>query len=574
MPLLTDEALPGSQTINLYRRTYTTILRSRGEVRLRAFDAAHREARPSLHADAADQRPDPGALIYAVNRLPKVANCVDHIWLAQMPEQVVRATGQSVEGWERVRAPARRRAWYYDGARTLAVYIASPSDLDDMVPTLVAYQIEWNKLHDRLSTAPALRDRVLEAGSCTPDLLEELAAALDVPPADWARLLRAWDEAVWETVRRIAAAPKDLGIRLIGGTHTAYAKLVRRWSGPIAQHLAERGLVQRPIYFISSNTHGLVNLLSGYSLRQAAQLEDFLRTTRDGEAAELREAWHYSNRENLLYYVDRLWTRRHPDPQARIRDRTAEEEAVGIRRIPAQIGLDVDAQVIELDRLRPDRCDPRLADIAPALRDSGAVIVNIDYPLGLAAYRILREVAEICDRLVGVYVVGKAATLNGDVGDILISDVVFDEHSSNTYSFPNAFRYDDVAPYLACGSVLDNQKAVTVRGTFLQNRDYLEVFYREHYTVVEMEAGPYLSAVYEASYPTRHPVGEAVHFRELPFDLGIIHYASDTPYTRARTLGGQSLSFEGIDSTYAAIIAVVRRIARQTGRSEKVQTNV
>jgi hypothetical protein len=110
------------------------------------------------------------------------------------------------------------------------------------------------------------------------------------------------------------------------------------------------------------------------------------------------------------------------------------------------------------------------------------------------------------------------------------------------------------------GSALDNQKAVSVRGTFLQNRAYLEFFYRELFTVVEMEAGPLLSAVYEASHPSRHPVGEHVHFRRLPFDFGVIHYASDTPYTQARTLGGRSLSFEGIDSTYASTVAVLRRI--------------
>jgi hypothetical protein len=39
-----------------------------------------------------------------------------------------------------------------------------------------------------------------------------------------------------------------------------------------------------------------------------------------------------------------------------------------------------------------------------------------------------------------------------------------------------------------------------------------------------------------------------------------MHYASDTPYTRARTLGSRSLSFEGVDSTYAAAVAIARRI--------------
>ena len=189
-----------------------------------------------------------------------------------------------------------------------------------------------------------------------------------------------------------------------------------------------------------------------------------------------------------------------------------------------------------------------------------AVILNVDYPLGMAAYYIGRQIAERIVDLRGFYVLGKAATLNGAVGDVMFADEVFDEHTGNVYSFPNAFGYDEVAPWLERGSALDRQKAVTVRGTFLQNRDYLELFYREAYTIVEMEAGPYLSAVYEATYPERHPLDDAVHFRDLPFDVGFIHYASDTPYTRARTLGSRRLSFEGIDSTYAATVAITRRI--------------
>jgi hypothetical protein len=448
------------------------------------------------------------------------------------------------------------------------VHIASPSDLDDMVPTLVAYQIEWNKMHDRLAGHGALRE-ALATGAFGPDTEPALMEAHGLRPEEWTRLLRAWGEAAWPTLAAIAAAPKDLRVRLIGGTHTAYAKLIRRWSEPIAGLLAAKGLARWPVYFVSSNTHGLVNLLSGYVPRRVGRLEEFLNTTAYEEAVALREAWHWSNRENLLYYAARLWARSHPDREARIRERTAEEEASGIWHIAATSGMDVDAQVIELARLDPKCLDPRLQDVAEALVASGAVVVNIDYPLGLAAYRILREVSEIVHRLAGVYIVGKAATLNGDVGDLLISDVVWDERSANTYSYPNAFRYADLAPYIARGSVLDNQKAVTVRGTFLQNRAYLETYYREHFTVVEMEAGPYLSAVYEATYPTRHPVGEPVHFRELPFDLGIVHYASDTPYTRARTLGGRGLSFEGIDATYGAMIAVVRRIAAQSAFRER-----
>ena len=162
----------------------------------------------------------------------------------------------------------------------------------------------------------------------------------------------------------------------------------------------------------------------------------------------------------------------------------------------------------------------------------------------------------------GVYVLGKAATLNADVGDVMISSVVHDEHSRSTYWLDNAFSVDDLAADLRFGTGLDNQRAVTVKSTFLQNRAYLDFYYREAFTVVEMEAGPFCNAVYEIADADRFPVGEAVNFSKLPIDLGIIHYASDTPYTQARTLGARGLSYYGMDSTYASSLAILRRILR------------
>jgi hypothetical protein len=56
-----------------------------------------------------------------------------------------------VENWQQVSAPGRRRRSYFDGEHTLAVFIASRSDIDDLVPMITAYQIERSKLYHRLN---------------------------------------------------------------------------------------------------------------------------------------------------------------------------------------------------------------------------------------------------------------------------------------------------------------------------------------------------------------------------------------------------------------------------------------
>ena len=217
-----------------------------------------------------------------------------------------------------------------------------------------------------------------------------------------------------------------------------------------------------------------------------------------------------------------------------------------------------------LSKLDASAIDPRVGAVDERkLHESDACVVNVDYPLGEAAYHILRQVAEQAAWIAGVYVLGKAATLNADVGDVMIPNAVYNEHSGNTYWLDNCFTAGDVQPNLVYGSALDNQRAVTVRGTFLQNRDYLDFYYQGHYTVVEMEAGPYLDACYEVGQAERYPVGESVNMAQVNFDLGIVHYASDTPYTQARTLGARGLSYRGMDSTYASAIAVARRILQR-----------
>ena len=270
-----------------------------------------------------------------------------------------------------------------------------------------------------------------------------------------------------------------------------------------------------------------------------------------------------NNKNNFLYYALRRYATQ-PDVDRRRRESEAE---IGITRVPSLHGFDIEAQVIEMDKLDPERMDPRLWCASPAemaqLRASDAIIVNIDYPLGMAAYHVLAKISQYVVRMQGIYVIGKAATLNARVGDVMIANVVYDEHSQNSYLFGNCFSASDVIPYLTLSSVLDNQKVVTVHGTFLQNAQYMDVFYREGYSIVEMEAGPYLSAVYEMVRAQRHPVNEIVNLYIAPFDIGFLHYASDTPRSKGRTLGEGSLSYAGAEPTYATAIATLRRIFKK-----------
>jgi hypothetical protein len=549
-----------SDEVELYQRTYTTLLRSSGETRLRVLESSHMAMGSSLHPLAESDEIDLGAFIYAVRRLPDSMVRIKIVVMGQEAALFRRAGIGPLEQWDAVEAPARRRRWYDSGDEVLAVLLASESDVDDLVPTLVAYQIEWNKI----------RRRMLAAGwppsdGATP---EACAAALGGAADDWARLADAWGADFETRMQTIADEGKSMRLRMLGGTQVGYQRMTRRWWAPVRSDLNERALGDAPLYFASSNTHSLSNLVTGLAREREDELVAFVERSEHEdlkeELARFREGRTEGSWENFLYFVARdFFDAGGKELRAK---RHADEVAAGVEHIRSKTALRVPAQVIPLARLDPARLDPRLGAVdADALARSEAVVVNTDYPLGVAAYNLLREVAVDSADLRGVYVLGKAATLNADVGDVMISSVIHDEHSGTTYWLDNAFTVDDIAPDLMFGTGLDNQRAVTVKSTFLQNRAYLDFYYREAFTVVEMEAGPYCNAVYEIADAERYPVGEAVNFSKLPIDFGIIHYASDTPYTQARTLGARGLSYYGMDSTYASSLAILRRIMRLEG---------
>jgi len=545
-----------SDEIELYQRTYNTLLRSSGETHLRVLESSHRAIGSSLHPLAASDELDLGAFIYAIRRLPDGIIGAELIVMGQDVEDLV-AAGIPVESWEEAEAPARRRRWYDSGTGTLAVLMASASDVDDLVPTLVAFQIEWNKMRVRLRATGLSQDDHVPG--------DVLGRELGGSAEDWDRLRGAWGDLFTERMRLIEDGRLSLRIRMLGGTNTGYSRVTRRWWAPVSAELTVDG----PLYFVSSNTHSIVNIVTGIAREREADLIAFVEAMDEDdilrqELDTLREGKTEGAWENFLYFVARQYFNARGSEG--FAERRAAEMKDGVTHLRSKTALRVPAQVIPLAKLNPATLDTRLGDIdADALAASEASIVNIDYPLGVAAYNILREVTVDRTALRGVYVLGKAATLNADVGDVMISSVVHDEHSGTTYWLDNAFSVDDLAADLRFGTGLDNQRAVTVKSTFLQNRSYLDFYYREAFTVVEMEAGPYCNAIYEIADADRYPVGEAVNFSKLPIDLGIIHYASDTPYTHARTLGAQGLDYYGLDSTYASSLAIVRRILNLEG---------
>ena len=133
----------GNEEIQLYMRTYYSLLRSSRAVSIRALSEAHMRSNSALHVKAKEHEVDISAFFYSIMRLP---DCfLRHVKLVVLGQShpVFAENGYAdIENWTEVTAPARRRRSFFDGEETLAVFIASRSDIDDLIPILTAYQIE------------------------------------------------------------------------------------------------------------------------------------------------------------------------------------------------------------------------------------------------------------------------------------------------------------------------------------------------------------------------------------------------------------------------------------------------
>src|SRR5258706_12178798 len=118
----------GSEEIELYVRTYYSLLRSSEDVQIKTLIEAHAQMESLLHPHARDETPDMSAFLYSVLRLPECIGSVRLVILGQSRDVFARHGVSLDSRWTPAPSRARRRQSRFDGQDTLAVFIASHSD--------------------------------------------------------------------------------------------------------------------------------------------------------------------------------------------------------------------------------------------------------------------------------------------------------------------------------------------------------------------------------------------------------------------------------------------------------------
>ena len=217
-------------------------------------------------------------------------------------------------------------------------------------------QIEWNKIRVRQRAAGWPPE-----SEPTP---EECAAALGGSADDWARLRAAWGERFFERSSVIAERRMALRVRMLGGTLGRLRADDARAGGAGPDAAQRGGPPTRPTYFVSSNTHSLVNIVTGAARARGAA--DRVRREPAGGRHPARGARRLP-RGPHRGLVGQLPLLRRGSTSTRTARRAAASGASpgrsGVSHIPT--ALRVPAQIIPLAKLLPDRLDLRLGDVDP-----------------------------------------------------------------------------------------------------------------------------------------------------------------------------------------------------------------
>jgi hypothetical protein len=532
------------ESIKDHIRTYHQALKSGQLVSLSSFFPSYIRLGPSLHQKLNSKELDFPALGYSLPRLPECLFNTENIYIAQNWQKFEDLKLNLAE-FVPVDAPARRRSWLFnESSKTLLCLISSDSDLDDLVNTLICFSLEWQKIK-----ALPVRDLA--------DLIKkESYKKLGINEDEWSRLKNFLGDN-WS--QKLSSHLFDFNLQLIGYDGSDYLVGPQSWWQQVSDKSLILGLSTLPIYFVSSNLHSLSNVIGGFVKHEQGRFFSYIEESN----LELYDIWQkIKSGENdirvndFLYYISGIFSNIHPDFQ---REKILYESKLGIKNLQPKSSFFSEAQIIPVSAIANSLYLDGNLNIKnkEKLSQSKSVIINIDYPLGFAAYYLLSALFGNLSNLRGVYIIGKAAILSGAIGDIQIPKSVFDERSGNIFHLNNIFN--NQFPFVGNQSeILQNQKAICVFGTFLENAKQLNGYIESGFNIIEMESGAYLTAIAETILHKNLPQNEVIDVDNLPFDFGIINYASDNPLTK--NLGEGNLALRGVEPTYLALLSVVQRI--------------
>jgi Family of unknown function (DUF6909) len=527
--------------------------------------SAYRDMQPSLHRHCnTEDVVDIEAVLYAADRLPASIFQVKEILIqADVPDKL-----PEMAGLEKLSTDARRRPTFQVGDDVIIVVAREGrTELLDLITLLCTYQLEANKIADLLRGTAVYGDiaQVLQDDSHSLEdrnrLLARLAFELGTTDDLIVALDKNWNGELLERLHFLTNNPP----RFVARLHRDYSieasrSQAKKWATNLKREVEALHCGDGPVHILSSNTHSTVNLLAGYALQVEDEVWQWALTK--SEHIEYLETAERT--PNITYFLLRDWLKAHPQRKA---EKESWEKTMGVCHLADAYYTGVHSQVIELAKVDPTKADPRLQPFLSKLQRSHAVLVNFDYAFGEQAGILVEQLFKAFQHRVASFsIMGKAGTVVGGRGGVMLPTYLLKEGSRDVYDLPfgNALQESDFSD-LNLGKVHSGGPMLTVAGTILQNEKML-LKYREDWNILglEMEGIPYIRALHQC-----------LKRDWVSSDLEVLvgYYASDAPLEVGETLA-RELAFEGLDPTYGLNIAILRTIFKEREHATREEEKV
>jgi hypothetical protein len=303
----------------------------------------------------------------------------------------------------------------------------------------------------------------------------------------------------------------------------------KRWAANIKENLAEQGLLDRPLHIISANLHSVLNLLYGYETFKG---KASIKTKGD----IYKSIQHFSDKQKEVKKV---------------------AEKFGFQELQDASGFQINCQIIDTALIGSVDIHPAVRISKKIMKEKKPVLLVIDYAFGTQAFEAMDELLkpwqhEGVERKLNIQsisVMGKAGTLSGIKGDIMLATAHVLEGTPHNYSVEGDLTAED---FDADVNVFVGP-IITVLGTSLQNRDVLEKFQKTSWNAVglEMEGGHYQRAINAAMI--RGHISKKAKLRYA-------YYASDNPLISGQTLAAGAMGEAGIRPTYMITKVILEKI--------------
>ena len=522
---------------------------------------------PEIYGSMADtEKVELNGLLYVTARLPKGIEKCRFI-------KLIAAEGYNNSGFEQIVPAKRRRNCYRIDEETMLIEVTrGRSEIYDILTHLTFIYIEADKIraHALSEGHPTqewlkLEKIVLEMSTASP-AIEEVEVRQQAISYTSTLLGRTFEETVEAERRFRQGEPNNNSLFQIvywlgrvaieemqhsqdyaastgkADRQITFSSALRerignhihgeRWATDVKKFLWSHNLWQRPLHIISANLHSILNCLYAFpALKHQMGEESIEKIARQLSLPENANL----NQEVLEFGLQH-----------------------GMHYLEDQAGTNIHVQIFDTAMLPIDLLSPEL-QLKPLSPEEKPVILVMDYAFGEQAFELFDELLKPYKtekqskklNLASISVTGKAGTLVGNKGDLMLPTAHIFEGTADNYPFENDMSRQD---FQGIEIPVHEGALLTVLGTSLQNADVLDYFRSSSWNVVGLEMeGAHLQKAIQAAAKIRKSINENVVLR-------YVYYASDNPLMTNGTLASGSLGQTGVKPTYAIALKFLNKI--------------